>query len=346
MSNLYTVKKDTKSCIAACASMSPSARQAVDQYLYLYRIDEDDVDNDAVLRELITNILVDLRTIGVVFNLSVEDLSLSDSSTVDFINLCYILLPNTLYPALRSSDSLKTLLTGIVDGSLGENEPAINTYLKELIGFDTGLALVPELTTIIELLLPGSDSSEIFMTYLKTLLDDLETERMMPDVDPNHHNQFISMIRGWQWDAVNFAANVELLVNEPALTGYNHIVKRWVSDLLDPDHLVWNMYLFLTDPNTLPEGIRKRYEIRKIGYMASCPLFVQYYTERNTTKDLTIFTDEKKLILILGCITRSNSELTLQKELEELPFYNTIADDVKSAAQNVLISRGTENDAV
>lgn len=333
MAEFISIKKDLNSCIAACVTMSPSARKSIDNYYYLYRLDQDSVDYEDILRELVTDILVDLRVIGITANISAADLNMSDSTMVDFLNLCTLLLPNTLYQMMRRSDVLTQLIRGIADGSIGENEPAVITYLKELIGYETGYAFVPELANVVELLLSGISSSEIYLTYLNTLLSDLDSERLMAPLDPTLHEAFVKMIRTWEWDIVLFTDRCKPHVSEADLQRFTMMTKQWIRSLSDPDQIVWTSYLFLTDPQTLPANIHDLFLRRAYGYQVSTPLYLDYYK----TRMITEFTVPQQMMLILGCLMSATIPTDLQARLNTLPFSEEI---LNTAATDALIARG------
>ena len=311
---IFAKTKNVDACLAACVQMSPSARKSVDNQYYLYRTNHDDIDKEDILRELVTNILVDLRVIGVTFNLSAEDLNMTDGTMVGFLDLCSLILPNTLYPTMKRKEDIRSLIEGIVEGSIGDNEPALITYLKELVGFDGTLPYYPELSEVVELLLASASSSEIFMTYLHTLVDDLHTENLLPHVDPTLHDLYIKLLRQWQWTIKTFSDNLFPDVVNDDLIQFNHFAKLWIKDLQDPDLLIWRMYLFLTDPTTLPANIKDLFKIRTYGYTVSCRLFPEYYTTR-LIQDIT---PADMMMLTLGALTQSKTTTELRTALSAI----------------------------
>lgn len=277
------IKKDVQSCLYAMGTMSPGARRFLEGEHYRLMLDDDeDMSPDRVMRTLFMCVQADLQQLGIIFNIDYDSVYYDDDMFVSFINLCWVLLPNTLYPAVAKSDELKNLIYGIVEGSIGDDGPALLTYLRELAGIDTPIAMIPQLTEVISYLYPVTSSNSLFMDYLQTLVMNFEEQKLLPDVDPARHDAFVAKVKDllWRWMAVRGA--IESSVTPDELTSLDRGLKLWEKDLRNADHVIDYQFMFLNKPEEIPDGIRIRWEQKWFWYHVSSPLFLDYYVARKT----------------------------------------------------------------
>lgn len=274
------ITQNLNTAIFLIASLSPTASKSLELESYRESANSDDATDQYILEEVLQSLVKDTQEIGLIINADLSQLAEEPSSLYDFISLLTYLLPNSLYPLLKSNEPIRNCVYHLITGSLGDNETLVQTYLSELGGLDGQTALVPELSSIIDHHYPIISQTETFTDYLKNLYDLVTQERITIEADPDHHISYRNKIKdliGRLSDVVNNMAH-HLLYND--LCAIQNIV---IKDLIVPDNFTEYNYLFNTDPTLLPEGIRQLHEMKNYHYQVSHPWCLDYHQVRKQT---------------------------------------------------------------
>lgn len=331
MSVVIPQRKDSRACLFAMSSMSPSAKKMIEQEYFRFLLDDDDSEiPDNILRQLFLCVLSDLRDLGMIFDIDFDTVYFDDQMFILFINLCWVLFPNSLYPILKTSTEFSSVIRGICDGSIGDDGPAFHTYLRELSGDDTGHPLVDGLQEIILYLYPNTQSNSVFMDYLQTMVLSLDEDQLTPDVDPLRSTAFLSFVKDMLWRVNTFIERASL--SDTDLLVINRTARIWSNDLQKPENAILYHYLFLEDPTTLPPGIALLWKKRHLDYRVSCYLFLEYYT----TRLISVPSHNDTLRLLLGCYLFNTTkeqflascEAIQQRIPKWVPDYTTLASSL------------------
>lgn len=259
------------------ASLSPRVADSLNREDYKTSADSDGATEDYILDNSFRRYMLDLQNIGLIFNIETSDYIEDLGKLSRFLDLGCLLLPNSLYNKLKTDSRIKDLIESIVNGSLGDNEPAITIYLTELAGLDGSLPLRPYLSDFIDNLIPLVSQTDIFTDYLKQSLDLYYEERLAGVIDEERHAQYRDRIRefiGDLSDAVNRFESWDIF--EDILKVQNMII----NDLIVFENFIDYSYLFLESKETLPEDLHERYDNKWYLYKVSHPWCYEYYETR------------------------------------------------------------------
>lgn len=260
------------------ASLSPTVRDSIENETYRTSADSDGSTDAYILEQSFKNLMIDLSTIGLTFDIDLSDYVEDYGKLSKFIQLAGLLLPNSLYTLIGTDNRIKKLIEDISGGTLGDNHTTIQTYLIELGGLEGTQPIRPELMDLIDELYLLVSQTNLFSDYLKNLIDLHNQERPSVLSDHHRHAEYRTRIReliGLLSDAVN------LLENTPSYDQLLIVQKYLILDLIAPDNFVDYAYLFLESKDTLPPELVDGYYTKWSQYKVSHPWCFEYYTLRN-----------------------------------------------------------------
>lgn len=269
---------DVNTALFIITSLSPKAKEAVELELYRATDASDESTDQAVLDFCFVELVKDLETIGVVLSFDYNGFTEELGKLFGFLRLMTYLLPNSLYDILKVDHNLRECVEHILNGSLGENETLIQTYLSELGGLDGQTPLVPILTDVLDQFYPLISQTEVFTDYMKNLLMLASTERVMSESDAESHKIYRDTIRemiGRLSDVIN------LFEGDPSY-GKLCTMQSWViKDLASPSNFTQYNYLFTTPLDSLPEDLVESYHQKWYHFKVSHMWCSEYYKPRN-----------------------------------------------------------------
>lgn len=266
------------SLIFVMATISNQARTSLETEEYRFTALPDEVTPQYVLEDAFKNMMVDLETIGLSFDIDMSDYVDDFYKLSKFLDFVSLLLPNTLYDFIKTDSKLRTVISNIVNGSLGDGGTFIQVYISELAGLDGSLALRPELTDFLDQLYLQVTQTEVFSDYLKNMIQLYNDQRPSDITDAERHIQYRDVLKeklGMFFDASSL------------FEGYDYyeelykIRQVFVKDLLSPDNFIEYSYLFLENPTTIPDDLIPGYHQKWYHYKVSHRWCYDYYTVRD-----------------------------------------------------------------
>jgi hypothetical protein len=260
------------------ASLSPKVKDMVDLELYRQTADSDASTEQYILDNGLAEFIKDIESIGITLEIDYGHMSEDLPKLFTFIHLASYLLPNSLYNLVKTDTHVQECLQHILSGSLGDNETLVQTYLSELGGLDGQLALVPDLTDILDQMYPAISQTEIFTDYIKNILDLITQEKMAVESDSESHKAYQDVIRnlvGRMSDAVNLFSRKALFAQ------MCQIQNIFIRDLTSPVNFIAYNYIMTNTVETLPEDLGEGYKRKWYHYHVSHPWCLEYYKLRN-----------------------------------------------------------------
>ena len=133
---------------------------------------------------------------------------------------------------------------------------------------------------VVEQVRTSMSSASRFIDYLLTLETNLELSRLTHRVDPAETERYIDLIKTALWRQVELSSRIGGIIPEDKQTAFSAAVKRFTRDVMAPDDIVINQYLFLNTPATLPEDLHYSYRERWNQFKVTHRLFWEYYDAR------------------------------------------------------------------
>lgn len=276
-----TINPNKNILLFKLASLSPTANNALDLELYRVNAESDEADLDFILTLSVTHLLKDLEEIGILVAADAVDFSDDLVRLSQFLDVAELLLPNGLYPLLKTDSRLRTLIRHIVEGSVGSGDLTITAYLDELAALDGGVPHRPHLVEAIDRLAVSFNQTEVFSDYLKNILDLQQEEKITTAIDDERmiaYHRTIKELIGRLSDAVN------LFEDDPDYQDILKIQNACIFDFLAPDNLIAYTYLFLENSDTLPPELIEAYQRKWYHYKVSHRWCYDYYQLRKETE--------------------------------------------------------------
>jgi len=315
---------DLNTSLFILASLSPLVTNSLELELYRQSADSDESTDDVILADAILNTLRDLETIGLDFGLDYSILQ-QPGYLKPFTELLGYLLPNGLYPKLKSNIELHNLVHHLLDGGLGDNETLIQCYLSELGGLDGQSPFQEHFSDTLDLFYPEIKQTETFTDYLRNMYDLVQTEKLTPESDAEQHNQY-RIIAKTLITRVSEAVN--LFNMHPCYGEASRLLNILVGDLTSPNNYPHYQYIFTTNKATLPDDLQPLFDRQWVWYEVSHPWCRAYFELRHlvpTSEQLLLcyafayarysdtksFIDEANRLLHWGSSTFGNKIFTL-----------------------------------
>jgi hypothetical protein len=290
------------------ASLSPKVREMIDLELYRQTADSDASTEQYILDSALGEFVKDIDSIGLALDIDYGHLSEDLPKLFQLIHLAGYLLPNGLYSVIKANGLVADCIRHVLDGSIGDNHTAIQTYLSELGGLDGQEALLPDLTDFIDEIYSSLSQTEVFTDYLRNLLDLVSQEKLVVESDSESHTAYrnhIKEIIARQSDAVNSFSQ------HPAYERLCRIQKCCINDLTAPSNFIAYNYIFTTPVETIPDDLLESYKRRWYQYYVSHSWGLDYFGIRKLTP-----TDTQIMMLYIfayaTCSTRSEYDSRAQ----------------------------------
>lgn len=300
------ISQTTNAHLFIMASLSPKVAESIDQELYRLNAEMDESTSNHIVENAFYNLIKDLETIGLSFDIDPSDYIEDPQELSLFLQCAELLLPNGLYPLLKTESSIRALLQEILTGSIGDGSPIVQVFLSEIAALDGGIPHRVHLVEAIDRLYTRVSQTGVFTDYLRNIMSILDQEKEATDIDPERHqlyNQKMRLFIGAMSDAVNL---FEHDVDYQRLVQIQNIV---IKDLLSPDNFIDYAYLFLESPQTLPEELISGWFDKWTQYSVSHKWCWFYYPARQITQV------ERPFLMMSACFTYANSNtLELYKE--------------------------------
>lgn len=258
---------NVNSLLFMMATLSPQVRESLERESYRDSALPDESTESHILEDAFSNLMRDLNTLGLTFDIEPSDYTEDHRKLSMFIEVVKHLLPNTLYDIIKTDSRIRQLIENIVDGSIGEDNTFIQVYLIELAGLEGTLPIKEELVDFIDQLYPLVSQTEIFSQYFKNLVDLHYQERPSESTDHERHLAYREVVKNIVGDFSNTLNKFEEYEYFSTLL---KIQKIFISDLLSPENFVEYSYIFLENESTLPveltEGYFKKWEHYKVSH--------------------------------------------------------------------------------
>lgn len=280
MPNPVYADRDVESIGFLLTTVSPSARKMIDMETWRTFVSSDEGDADHILPLLFQCLTTDLETIGITCAIDYDSISSDPTSFFAFLNLSRLFLPNTLYPMAQDRAVIRDALRSISDGSFSTGQTAITTWIDMIAGHEGMPPLIDGFGPVAELVRSSITSDQRFMDYLLAMEANLQLSRLTPRIDPQETERYTEILKAGLWRQHAIQSKLTALLSEEEFFAVSAKVKRFTRDLLNPDDLVNNQYLFLNTAETLPQDLRFSYQQRWYHFRVSYPLYLDYYTAR------------------------------------------------------------------
>lgn len=280
MSNNLSVLKDPETTGFLLATLSPSARKMIDMETWRTMVSSDEGDAEHILPLLFQCLITDMQTIGVTCEIDYDAISADGVLFFQFLNLCRLIMPNTLYPFLQSNDNLRTRLATVWDGSYDTGSTPIVTWLDLLCGHDGLPPIIEGFEEIGAYARPTISSDARFMTYLRTIEDNLSLSRLTRPVDPQRHTRYVDALKTALWRQVELEGRFAGVIPESDQTAIQNAMKRFTRDMVATDEIIEHQYLFLESFDTLPSALHDSFLTKWDLFRHAYPLFTEYYAVR------------------------------------------------------------------
>ena len=268
---------DRNTALFLMASLSPKVKETIELELYRQTADSDGSSEQYVLEESFLNLVRDLETLGLILTIDYSEIVEELSTIYDFIRFVSYLLPNSLYEILRTQPKIRECVRCILEGSLGNHETLIQTYLSQLGGLDGEPALVPHLTPVLERYYSYVGQTATFTDYFRHLMELLSTERLAVEYTEDDHKAYRDTIRDFLG---RFSDAVNLFSAHPLYDPLCRIQDRLIKDLAAHDNFADYRYIFVERPDQLPEDLVEGYHRRWYHYKVSHPWCLEYFSLR------------------------------------------------------------------
>jgi hypothetical protein len=318
MTHILDVSPDKNTLLFLMSNISPKVRDSLETENYRSTAEPDGATLEYILEVAFKNLIQDLETIGLSFDIDMSDYVDDSNKLSKFIQLVQLLLPNTLYDIIKTDTAVRDLLSQIVGGSLGHEGTTIQVYLSEIAGLDGGIPVRETLVDFIDQIYPLVSQTSVFSDYIKNLLDLHSDERPSVITDPERHleySEFLKNLVGDFGDALHLFEGHKGF--DKVLTIQNFIIR----DLISPHNFTDYAYMFLEYKINLPEELREGLDRKWYHYAVSHPWFYEYYTLRNI---LAEFSEEYQIAYVcfryaLSAGLRENFELSIEEAKSKIP---------------------------
>lgn len=266
------------SAIFTMTCLSPKAKSHIELESYRQSASLDECTEQHILESTFGEFIKDLETIGLTIDLDYSMYCNEMGLLFSFLNFSSILLPNTLYETIRTNEKVRNLITGVINGSLGNDHTAVEIYLSEIAGLDDQVPIFPELSDYIDQIYVHIKQTELFTDYLQNMIQLSSEERIMIESDHVIHSRYTDKLRdviGRLSDAVNLFEGSEIY---DKVCRIQHLIIR---DLTSADNFHWYSYLLLETEWSIPEDLIESYRRRWYHYYVSHSWCYDYYTLRN-----------------------------------------------------------------
>lgn len=272
--------RDSETVGFLMATLSPSAKKMLDGETWRNFLSSDEGDASHILPLLFQCVTTDLETIGITCAIDYDSLAIDPQILFGFLNLCRLILPNTLYPLALEMPDIRNGLRSISDGSFSTGQTAIMTWIDLLSGHDGLPGMMEGFGPVVDQIRTSISSDSRFIDYLLTLETNLELSRLTQRIDPQETERYIEVIKTALWRQAELSSRISVIVPDERQTAFDSAVKRFMRDVMAPDDLVVNQYLFLNTPATLPEDLLYSYRERWHQFKVTHRLFWEYYDAR------------------------------------------------------------------
>lgn len=275
-----TSASDKNALLFAITSLSPTARYSVETESYRNLADPDCATEQYVVEDALQNLIRDLVDIGVNFEIDLSGLVTSDVAMVRFVQLAGFLLPNSLYPMIKTRSRVRNTLEQLSDGAGPEDESLLESYLSALGGLDDQVAIAPQLTDFIDSIYPAAKQTDVFTDYIRNCLDLVTTEQIIKPTDVDRHDAYRAKITALL-DRYN--AITALVAKQVDVSSAERFRRYIHHDLQAPVNFINYAYLFLEDKDTLPVDLQDTFARKWYQYHVSHRWCGDYYTVRKIT---------------------------------------------------------------
>lgn len=261
-------------------TLSPRAKKIVSTGMYFLVIEQDEADNESIQQELFLSLVEDMSEIGLYWACDNTDIYATTYDLDLALSVLTYLMPNTLYPKLRNDSKLVAALQALLDGNVSDNQAVVD-YLIFLGGGDDNTPYVPDLASAIAFVLPNIRNTEMFLTYIESLLSKLQAERKVSTSVLTHKKEYqliVDRVSSKLYLGLNYLIEKKLVdTNNPLLRRITIFIKY----LTQADKIEDWSFLFLTNIATLDKSSESLYKTRTKEFLVGTKLCVDYYTVRD-----------------------------------------------------------------
>lgn len=275
--------KNTNAIMFAMATLSPKAAESLDTENYRFAAESDQSEEQYILEDAFQRLIKDIETLGIIFKFDYTDYTNDRKTLCQFLKLCQYILPNILYPKMKSNSILRSVIERIVSGDLGDNNTYLQTYLSEIGGLDNDLPIDPSLTDYADSIYSYLDQTENFSDYFKNLVELYNTEKLSIDSDPETHEAYKNKITDLFSDIIDLS---NVFIDDPRYSNIQIICDKIFMDFSNPDNFTEYSYILLHDENTIPEDLIGRYNQKWQYYFMSHPWCYDFHALRHQDVDV------------------------------------------------------------
>lgn len=302
MQDLSQQNLTMNSLIFVMTNISPAVRESIETESYRLTAEPDGSTEDYVMEDCFKNLIRDLETIGLTFDIDMSDYVEDFSKLSMFLEVAQLLLPNSLYPIIKTDSKIRTLLENIANGSIGGYNTVVQTYLIELAGLEGSPALKPHLEDFIDQLYPLVTQTEVFSDYIKHMIELYQQERPSTINDSDRYIAYKDVLKN-KIDL--FATAVYAFEEYEYFSDLLKLQNMFIRDLLIPDNFIEYSYLFLETRDELPEELKQGYDRKWYHYMVSHRWCYDYFKIRNLEPSTS-----EKVAIACYCYMHSEGDYT------------------------------------
>lgn len=273
---------------------------------YFLTIEKDDADLQAVQEEAFLCLTEDMGEIGIYWACDNADICGSSYDLDQALSVLGYVMPNMLYPKMRTDEKLTAAIQSMLDGDISNNS-LIEDYLEFLGGTEEQLAYVPELTDAVQFVSPNIRNTAIFSDYLSALMSKLREEKKVSVVQltsPHDYQRIVQMLMSKCQDAQVYLDEQKIISEE---TVAKLIKRRYITlqYLTQADKYEIFSWVLLTNPLSLPDSSREIYRKYLKELVAGCRMTAEYYLTRH------IEFDEANIVSVLCFLYARSSNVTM-----------------------------------
>lgn len=323
--------RDIESRVERLAIISPTARNILTQERIHLLLIPDEIDADAIRQELFLAVVEDLSEMGVYF--TCDNRTAYGETWDDFDTLLDVLewvLPTTLYPKLQQYDTLRKLLTSLLEGV--SDDPILVQW------FDTVGAFSPPVHDGCVFCRQNMRSNDMFTHYLENMQDLIKAETLIR-ANPPHNDQWNALKETLlQRTATVFGflqSTTYCTADDSAALGRR--LEMWLLKPLGDIHLQDMLqFIYLTAPDALGGNDQSFYQKTLYEYHVSNRLFIPYYTVREKTPT---FIDFMGMMCMDYALSISANDLTRRLSAYKVK-YPSLNDAFDSVVNDLVQLRG------
>ncbi len=304
--------KNTNAIMFAMATLSPKAADSLETENYRFTAENDLSTEQYILEDAFHSLIKDLDTIGVLLKFDYTNYVNDRETLCKFLKLCSYILPNILYPKIKTDSILRSIIERIASGDLGDGGTFLQVYLSELGGLDDDLPVLPDLTDYIDSIYQVVDQSDNFSDYMKNLIFLYESETLTINSDQETHTLYKEKISDIFASLVDFQ---KIFAEDSKYRFVLSMSDRIIQDFLSPVNFSEYSYLLLHNEETIPEDLIEGYKRKWQYYFMSHSWCYDYYNLRHIDLEEN---DERWSVILMFLLSLKAAGFDFDSEIQSV----------------------------